>query len=803
MSNTAIADYLNPDNSRKVAETNFELLEAIPLNSEQRQAIETGLRSSSSVITGPPGTGKSQVVSSILINAARQGMSVLFASRNHKAIEVVEDRVNGLANWPILNRMGSRGGNQPEALMELANALDQILAADFQSEEEKSFQQNLQKYEKIRSELKELDLDDEHHIDLRNGIDSLEQDVEPIRNYLGKDILERIGSINCSAYKKPLVALTKAVKNADYTKHYGLVRIFWRLFRGNRYEKVWERSKGLVALAEELSIEVPGYPVDDSDIQRWREYCKSLSERCAQVEKFKEYLRRLIEIKKLPTLPETAAVRFEKINQMHDLSESILRGELRQNAANMTQHERQQLGAFVTALKMQADRQQGGGNDLHQRFQEVKKFLPCWSVSTLSAQHLPFEARYFDLVILDEASQCDIASALPLLYRAKKSVIIGDRQQLRHISVVNRKQDCRLLEQHELSDQYMNWAFSVNSLFDLASSVCGQGQRTMLRDHFRSHKDIITFSSERFYDGNLRVATHYQNLKSPSGPAVRWIDCPGRTQHKDGSFVNNEEVQGVVRFVKTMFSEQYRGSIGVVSPYRLNANAIRMRLENDPEMNQYLQDAGFLSDTVHRFQGDERDLIIFSPVVSKGAPDWMLDLLKAERNLFNVAITRARAALVVVGDRNAALHSGIDYLSEFAQYTERLSSQRELPEELTQDMGPDYPVVAQPHLVSDWEKVFYRALYQQGIQCHVQYEIDKYILDFAIICGDRCLNVEIDGEMHHKTWTGETLREDQIRNRRMRELGWDVMRFWVPQVRDDRGGCVAKVKAWVDANCDG
>ena len=56
---------------------------------------------------------------------------------------------------------------------------------------------------------------------------------------------------------------------------------------------------------------------------------------------------------------------------------------------------------------------------------KVSELFVCWAVTSLSARgRVPFEPGYFDLVVIDEASQCDIASALPLLYRAKRSVII-------------------------------------------------------------------------------------------------------------------------------------------------------------------------------------------------------------------------------------------------------------------------------------------------------------------------------------------------------------------------------------------
>src|SRR5215831_10076255 len=82
------------------------ILEVVPLNNEQRQAVVQGLQRPLTVVTGPPGTGKSQVVTSIVANVAWQGGSVLFSSKNNHAVDVVESRVNELGPYSLLLRVG-------------------------------------------------------------------------------------------------------------------------------------------------------------------------------------------------------------------------------------------------------------------------------------------------------------------------------------------------------------------------------------------------------------------------------------------------------------------------------------------------------------------------------------------------------------------------------------------------------------------------------------------------------------------------------------------------------------------------
>jgi len=392
-----------------------------------------------------------------------------------------------------------------------------------------------------------------------------------------------------------------------------------------------------------------------------------------------------------------------------------------------------------------------------------------------------------------------------LLFRAKAAVIIGDPMQLRHISAISPRRDRDLLQQHALAETHINWAFSENSVFDLSSPLASADDIIMLRDHHRSHADIIGFSNEHFYEGRLRVATNYDRLRRPvpDGPAIRWIQVEGAVTKPGSGALNESEAKTVVLELERILVQQgYRGSIGVVTPFRAQANRIRDLLHAHPQANLMLRNGELIVDTVHRFQGDERDVMIFSPVVSRGTPDGAIIFLKKSGNLFNVAITRARATLVVIGDLGAAKNSSIEHLSAFASYVERVNTNTDRAKMFNNDGfdgGPNYPTVARPELVSDWERLFYTKLYQADFRPIPQYDVEKFILDFAVFVNGRKLNIEVDGEKYHRDWNGELLRRDQLRNMRMIELGWDVMRFWVYELRDNMPECIERVRRWLNA----
>jgi very-short-patch-repair endonuclease len=247
-------------------------------------------------------------------------------------------------------------------------------------------------------------------------------------------------------------------------------------------------------------------------------------------------------------------------------------------------------------------------------------------------------------------------------------------------------------------------------------------------------------------------------------------------------------------------ANEYEGSIGVVTPFRAQVEQIEKVINQDEELKATLAKNDFLIDTVHKFQGDEKDVIFFSPVISHGTADGALTFLKKTGNLFNVAITRARAVLIVVGDIGYCAKCTVPYMEHFVQHVNKLRTEQGKREEIPETFVYErqYPKVANGDQVSDWERYFYTALFDQGIKTIPQYPVDKYKLDLAIVNGDRKLDIEVDGEMYHRDWNGELCYRDQLRNQRLFELGWDVKRFWVYQIRDDLQECIKQVKERIE-----
>lgn len=279
--------------------------------------------------------------------------------------------------------------------------------------------------------------------------------------------------------------------------------------------------------------------------------------------------------------------------------------------------------------------------------EQVLEALPIWLVN-LSDVHriLPLQCGAFDLAIIDEATQCDMASALPILQRGRRAVITGDPQQLRHLSFLRTDRQQALAEQFSLDEeQRERFDFREVSLLDLASDRIGeQSQVGFLNEHFRSRPEIIGFSNAEFYSGRLHIMTgHRRNELAPEMP-VRITRLKGATRDTNG--VNRGEADAVLRAVETVCAEQESLpageplSIGILSPFRNQVDYLRRSSADSAAAGPLMERHDLLIGTAHTFQGEERDLMFISLSLDDESPATSFNFID-KRDLFNVTVTRA------------------------------------------------------------------------------------------------------------------------------------------------------------------
>lgn len=282
----------------------------------------------------------------------------------------------------------------------------------------------------------------------------------------------------------------------------------------------------------------------------------------------------------------------------------------------------------------------------------TKRFLdacPLVAVTSLSVKNaFPRTEGLFDLLVIDEASQCDVASALPLILRSKQIAIIGDPMQLRHISKIDSEEELAIKRHLGLLNA-IHLKYADASLWDYTRNWlpwCGNDPPCVLENHYRCHPDIIGYSNNMFYRtlafGGLNVCTPKFD---GDGQGVVWVDVHGQ-QASDTVNRNEAEAQKALEIARQCAQKYPDATIGIVTPFTAQAERINALITAELS-------ARTIADTVHKFQGDEKDIMIYSLVVTDNSPNGKIRWIDYKvPNLVNVAVTRAKRLLVIVGNRN-------------------------------------------------------------------------------------------------------------------------------------------------------
>lgn len=279
-------------------------------------------------------------------------------------------------------------------------------------------------------------------------------------------------------------------------------------------------------------------------------------------------------------------------------------------------------------------------------YTSVLDILPIW-LSSLEGLHraLPLEKDLFDVVIIDEATQCDIASCLPALQRAKRIVVVGDPMQLRHLSFLSFSKQEAIRKRYGLENFDVPLNFREESMIDMINHHLNSSEdAVMLDEHYRSLPEIIQFSNEHFYGNRLRIMT--ERPMPNAGNPVSIIETKG-VRNKG---VNIFEAQEVMKYLRDLIARQeeipneYKLSIGVLSFFRDQAEYLQSQLLELPT-NQIAVHQLRVG-TPYSFQGEERDIMLISCALDEGSGSGVYQYLNRE-NMFNVAITRAKSAQVL------------------------------------------------------------------------------------------------------------------------------------------------------------
>ena len=595
----------------------FYPITPLSLSDSQEKVIKNIDNNKFIAVQGPPGTGKSQTIVNLVAHLIANGKTVLVASRMDKAVDVVAERLNELGA-PYLALRAGRLNYQKQLSYQLQDLLSGKV--DLDSEFEDSLFAGIDDMKNHINMLKGAENKCEQIIKLENEWRNVSKETQMQENSVGEPqfIKAPLKKFEIESIAVIIKTLENNIEKTGFfanIANFGGVNQLKKILKLKNFDVNYENLNRLKSELETAELVYKLRKIE-SDIQKTGNL-HVLSEQIKQMKKKQKPL----------------AVNILK-NRRRESLKGLLRDQIK----------RQRL--IVHAKSLVEKRQ-----NLQSRILETEDFkplleaFPCWCVTTYAVSgSLPLKPGMFDVAIIDEASQCDIASCFPILYRAKKAVIVGDDKQLPHLSFLEKAKEQSFLSQYGIPDKYqLMWRFRTNSMFDLADYYSMNS--VMLDEHFRSLPPIIEFSNREFYGGRMRI------MKKDTGmdKVIEIVQVPDGKVDMDATR-NLPEIEALVKYLYDIIVEDERKnpdnpvSIGVISPFRAQVEQLKVSISkviSEHMIRKHQIEVG----TAHTFQGDERDVILMSWAYADNSfPQSLVFLQKP--NLFNVAVTRARNKVI-------------------------------------------------------------------------------------------------------------------------------------------------------------
>ena len=417
--------------------------------------------------------------------------------------------------------------------------------------------------------------------------------------------------------------------------------------------------------------------------------------------------------------------------------------------------------------------------------EDLLREYPVVLSTTYSAKSCISKDMVFDYVIMDEASQVDIKTGALALSCAMNAVIVGDDKQLPNVVSQEEALALQAIQlTYKVDDRYNE---VTHSFLQSCVEVFKDIPVTLLREHYRCHPKIIEFCNQHFYNGEL-VAMTDDNNEDNVLQVVQTVEG----NHARGHF-NQREIDVIVQEVLPQCADS--GSVGIITPYRQQADEINKALGKD------------IASTVHKYQGRECDTIIMSMVDNK--PTEFSD----DPNLLNVAISRAKTHLYVVTNSNKMpKESNLAQLIDYVRYNNFEVRQSEVSSVFDllykQYTSQRLDSLANKSVVSDYisENLFYNTLMEAitalglvhiDVLCH--YPVVRFISDWSLLTEEEkafasnrlshvdflvynsltkrpLLVIEVDGWYYHKRQGGQVTR-DALKDKLLAKFGLPLHRI--------------------------
>ncbi len=562
-------------------------------NQSQYKAVRNALDNQLSVIQGPPGTGKTQTILNIIANLLVNGKNIIMVSNNNSAtLNVLEKLAKDQYGMDFLVAPLGNADNKSIFVENQTGKYPDLSGWTYASDNEISLDDLTQLSEKLQKVYK-----------LREDIARLKEKQYEIE----------LESKHFDEYAEETDAYYKAVKIRGRLSSHKIMRL-------------WQELQAKSEHTDKLSFFFKLRSILLYGIADWKFYKQDLSKIITVLQGL-YYAHSLKEI-------DAELVTKEK--------------ELSENAGN---YEKQLEEESLLYLKnylarrynWKSARESFTEKDLYRNSERVLNEYPIVLSTTFSARSsLNMDDVLFDYVIMDEASQVDIATGALALSCAKNAVIVGDLKQLPNVVTQETLQRSDWIrEKYNINDAY---DFGHKSFLQSVVDVITDVPSTLLKGHYRCHPRIISFCNQKFYNGELAIMTD-DNDSEHALMAIKTAEG----NHARGNY-NQRQIDVIQNEILPKLDEPLE-EIGIIAPYNAQVDAIKNQIK------------GIDVATVHKFQGREKNVIILSTV------DDQIKDFTDDPYLLNVAVSRAKKRLIVVVSGNEQDKNGniIDLIS-YIQY---------------------------------------------------------------------------------------------------------------------------------------
>lgn len=579
--NVPLAQYLGDETKLRTYRQPNYIYYPFGCNASQKAAVEAALTHQVSIIQGPPGTGKTQTILNIIANLLMSNKTVLVVSNNNSAVENVAEKLEREDLGFLVAKLGN--SENKAAFVEQQNIHYPDGMADWVIEENSAREQ-------VEKSLNAVSMGFEgqtNSAELKAEQDALITEKQHI------DMLEGATQKDC-----------EWLKNKHSDKLMMLLNLCQIMAERGQKPNLWFRLKWSFTLG------LPTFSFLKGNLSQVIECLESVF-----------YNVRLSEIEQ----------------KLEDISTHLETTDMKQSTKELTETSLQILKSKIARKYLNTARETFDAMDIKTRTKSFLAEYPVVLSTAYSANNCIDKNMVFDYVIMDEASQVDIKTGVLALSCAMNIVIVGDDKQLPNVVSQEEEKALNVIQSLYAVDDCYNGI--THNFLQSCTEVFKDAPTTLLREHYRCHPKIIEFCNRKFYDGELiamtkdsgeeKVLQVMQTVEGNHGKEEVERDNTGKLAKKH---FNQREIDVIVKEIMPEYA--HKGSVGIITPYKEQAERINKALNKD------------IASTVHKYQGRECDTIIMSTVDNTPTP------FSDDAHLLNVAISRAKSHLCIVTTGN-------------------------------------------------------------------------------------------------------------------------------------------------------